>query len=46
MEVIKLHVHLGELESKVWFGVVNNLAVTVLLGTFYIYLHIKGIFKK
>lgn len=42
--VILLHVQLGDLRVRVWFGVVKNLAVSVLLGTSFIDRFVTGIF--
>lgn len=41
---ILLFVKIGELRVRVWFGIVKNLAVDILLGTSFIDRYIQGIF--
>ena len=43
LEVICLHVRLGELRVKVWFGVSRDLCTRVLFGTSFIDCILKGI---
>lgn len=43
---ILLHVRLGDLIVRTWFGVVANLAVPLRLGTSYIDRFVKGIFPQ
>lgn len=44
LETILLLVHIGTLRDEVWFGLVENLAVDILLGTHYIERYIRRIF--
>lgn len=44
VEIIPLHICIGDLCPRIWFGVVNTLALNVLLGTTYINKLIEGIF--
>lgn len=42
-EVILLHLRLGHLTTKIWFGIVTNMAVGIQLGTTSIDRFIRGI---
>lgn len=42
---ILLHDRLGDLCARVWFGIVPNLAVGMLLGTYFLVHCIRGIFQ-
>lgn len=44
VETILLHVRLGDLRVEVWFGIVHNLAVDILIGTPFIDCFTRGIF--
>ena len=44
--VLPLFIRMGDLKVRVWFGVVENLAVPVLLGTSYIDRFVQGIFPQ
>lgn len=44
VEIILLHIGIGDLCSRIWFGVVDNLAVTVLFAPTYIDKFTKEIF--
>lgn len=41
-----LFVKIGELRIRVWFGVVENLAIYILLGTLFIDKYIREIFSS
>lgn len=42
--VMLLHEHVGDLDVPVWFGVVNELAVIILVGTSFVNGYVRGIF--
>lgn len=41
-----LHVHIGDLEVRVWLGVVNKITVDVLVGTFLVIRYDRDIFPS
>lgn len=43
---ILLFVNIGELRMRVWFGIVEILAVDILLGTSFIERYIRGLFPS
>lgn len=44
--IIPMFVRIGDLPVRAWFGVIENLAVDVLLGTSFIECCIQGIFTS
>lgn len=44
--VVLLHVHIGDLQIPVWFGVVHKLAVDILVGNCFIDCYARVIFPS
>lgn len=44
--IILLFIRIGDFSVREWFGIVGNLALDILLGTSFIYRHIRGVFSS